>query len=83
MARQLKQSPVRVKLGEALDAKHVGVVVRALERLRAQPGFDCSGPVCICSGDPDCNDLFGSGLCGDAICFETSSGSVVCICVRN
>jgi hypothetical protein len=72
----------RVKVGDALTARQMDVLVKALHRMRPQLGFDCSGPLCICSGDDDCNDLFSSGLCGDGICFEDGQGGVVCVCMR-
>lgn len=40
--------------------------------------FNCSGLLCACRGDLDCNDMFTTGVCGDAICIDD-----VCICVRN
>jgi len=46
------------------------------------PAYDCNSLACVCDGDDDCNDLFGSGLCGDGICWEDESGGVVCMCVR-
>jgi hypothetical protein len=46
-------------------------------------GFTCQGAKCSCSGDPDCNDLFSSGLCGDiAACYEQPGGGVKCECLR-
>lgn len=46
-------------------------------------GFTCMGPLCACSGDPDCNDLFSTGLCGsNAVCFLQPGGGVICICSR-
>src|SRR5687768_1146041 len=72
----------RLKAGDPLNARQIGVLVKALRRMRPQLGFECSGPLCICSGDDDCNDLFSTGLCGDGICFEDGDGGVVCICIR-
>ena len=45
-------------------------------------GFSCSGLGCICYGDYDCNDMFGSGVCGDmpAKCYERGPGPHYCIC---
>lgn len=42
--------------------------------------FGCDGVACICSGPDDCNDMFGSGSCGDAMCFGDGAGGFVCIC---
>jgi len=28
-------------------------------------GYTCAGLRCTCSGDDDCNDMFGDGVCGD------------------
>jgi hypothetical protein len=40
--------------------------------------FTCQGLECTCTGDPDCNDMFGSGVCGDiAVCNENG-----CSCLR-
>lgn len=83
MPRQLGKRPPRVKAGEALDARQIGVLVGALNQLQPRLGFECSGLLCICTGDADCNDLFSSGLCGDGICFEDGSGNVVCLCLRS
>lgn len=81
--RQPTRSTPRLKEGDVLEPRHVEVLSTALANLRPRLGFECSGPICMCSGDPDCNDLFETGLCGDAICFETAGGGVVCLCVRN
>ena len=33
------------------------------------PRFTCDGNQCDCHGDDDCNDMFGSGVCGQiAVC---------------
>ncbi len=33
------------------------------------PRFTCDGKYCDCHGDDDCNDMFGSGVCGQvAVC---------------
>ncbi len=40
--------------------------------------FQCDGLLCVCRGDIDCNDMFTTGVCGDAICSED-----ICICIRN
>jgi hypothetical protein len=41
--------------------------------------FECNSTFCTCSGDRDCNDMFGSGVCGDdAICDEDG-----CVCIRS
>ena len=45
-------------------------------------GFNCGGLGCICNGDWDCNNMFGSGACGSwpAKCYERGPGPVYCIC---
>jgi hypothetical protein len=73
----------RIRAGDTLSEAHLGVLTRALGALRPELGFECGGPICICRGDDDCGDLFGSEVCGDGICFEGLSGEVVCLCVRN
>lgn len=75
--------PTRLSAGATLEPQHVEVLAAALETLRPRLGFQCSGPICICSGDADCNDMFTTSLCGDAICFVTDGGGVVCLCLRN
>lgn len=82
-----KQKSLRLKVGDQLESGHLAVLIEALLMLREQsraqmrPGFECSGPICICSGDGDCNDMFSGGHCGDAVCFE-NDGNVVCLCIR-
>ena len=83
MNKRESARPLRVKPGMALEPRHLQVLTAALGSLRPRLGFECSGPICICSGDADCNDMFGTSLCGDAICFEDSAGGVVCLCLRN
>lgn len=40
--------------------------------------FTCSGLLCSCTGDSDCNDMFSSDVCGDiASCDEGG-----CRCLR-
>lgn len=37
----------------------------------ARLGFACNPVVCVCRGDADCNDMFGSTVCGGrAICID-------------
>jgi hypothetical protein len=46
-------------------------------------GFACDGGLCVCSGDRDCGDMFGTNVCGpNAICFLTGATGVVCLCAR-
>jgi hypothetical protein len=42
--------------------------------------FSCNDPlICSCTGDEDCNDMFESGLCGDAsICIDNE-----CFCLKS
>ena len=59
------------------DAKKFRSVSGRRPPLRA-PGFTCDGNQCDCRGDDDCNDMFGSGACGQiAVC--TPEG---CSCLR-
>lgn|GEM_PF-4002621 len=40
--------------------------------------FDCGALACVCTGDPDCNDMFESGKCGAiAVCYPDG-----CICLN-
>ena len=40
--------------------------------------YDCGSAACGCSGDDDCNDMFGSGKCGQiAVCYPDG-----CFCLR-
>jgi hypothetical protein len=71
-----------LKDGASLNQRQITALAQILQASRPRLGFECSGLACICSGDADCNDMFGSGVCGDAICLEDDSGGVVCICVR-
>jgi hypothetical protein len=41
-------------------------------------GYSCGGPVCVCRGDADCNDMFTWENCGSgSICIDDA-----CLCVR-
>jgi len=44
--------------------------------------FSCGPLGCICHGDFDCNNMFGSGVCDglNAKCYERGPGPVYCIC---
>ena len=78
-----KHDTHRLKAGDRLESSHVTLLNSALRMLRQRPGFECSGPICICSGDPDCNDMFGDGgpCHGDAYCDDTNP-EPVCYCTR-
>ncbi len=83
MAMQGSQRDLPVmKAGDSLNQRQIAALASILHASRPRLGFDCGPLGCICSGDPDCNDMFGSGVCGDGICFEDDGGHVVCICVR-
>ena len=46
-------------------------------------GFACGGGVCTCTGDVDCNDMFGGGTCpGDSRdkCEIGADGVAHCTC---
>ena len=48
-------------------------------------GFSCddSANTCTCTGDDDCNDMFGSGLCGGRATCDTSNPlRPVCTCTQ-
>jgi hypothetical protein len=74
-----------VKEGFTLREPQIRAIATALGAVggAGRLGFTCGGFGCICSGDPDCNDMFETGICGDAMCFEDAAGGVVCICIRN
>ena len=81
-AEDSSDRPAPLREGATLTSRHVETLSRAIAGLGHTPGLaDCSGPVCICVGDEDCNDMFDKG-CGDAICFETAGGGVVCLCMK-
>jgi hypothetical protein len=80
--RETTRDHLTLKAGDSLTDAHLATLTKALGSLRPRLGFECGGPLCICSGDEDCNDLFTTDLCGDAICFEGAGGAVVCLCVR-
>jgi len=51
----------------------------------AAAGFTCDdgANTCTCVGDDDCNDMFGSGLCGSPATCDTSNPSrPVCTCTQ-
>lgn len=87
--RWLRAAFPRTKLDE-WNSGRLRVAVRAQQSLIAegrQPGrrigsgpvsFDCSPSFCVCKGDGDCNDMFGTNVCGPiAICIDD-----VCVCRR-
>jgi hypothetical protein len=83
MKRGPREYPM-VREGFVLTERHIQAIGAALAIGSAgRLGFTCGPLGCVCSGDSDCNDMFSSGICGDAICFEDGSGGVVCICLRN
>jgi hypothetical protein len=47
-------------------------------------GFKCDRTSCRCEGDIDCNDMFGTNVCGpEASCyFGWLTGQWVCVCRR-
>jgi hypothetical protein len=51
----------------------------------AAAAFTCDdgANTCTCVGDDDCNDMFGSGLCGSTATCDTSNPSrPVCTCTQ-
>ena len=86
MSGQYTSLPTPIKAGDSLEAKHVDLMITSLRQLRgaqsADPGFACDDLICVCDGDGDCKDLFGTELCGpNAVCYATPTGPV-CICIQ-
>jgi hypothetical protein len=87
MSDQITPRPDPVQPGYSLEAKHVDLLYTSLTRLRVAPAFEklgyaCDGPLCICEGDDDCNDMFTTAGCGDiAQCYSDGQGGVVCVCL--
>jgi hypothetical protein len=51
----------------------------------AGAGFTCDdgANTCTCTGDDDCNDMFGSGLCGgQATCDTSNPLRPICTCTQ-
>jgi len=44
--------------------------------------FTCSGLVCVCIGDADCNDMFSGSACGDIAYCSDLYGIPYCACMR-
>lgn len=42
-------------------------------------GYSCEGLQCTCQGDVDCNDMFGSGKCGDIASCDDDTGICKCL----
>lgn len=43
------------------------------------PSMTCTGPLCGCIGDDDCNNMFSNGNCSNiAACYEDIG---VCLCL--
>jgi hypothetical protein len=45
-------------------------------------GFTCEGLQCTCQGDVDCNDMFGSGKCGDITSCDNDTGICRCMILK-
>jgi hypothetical protein len=78
--------PTPIKPGDALEAKHVDLMITTLRQLRAahsvETGFACDGVLCVCDGDDDCIDMFGGDDCGpDAACWTDDAG-FHCVCLQ-
>lgn len=56
-----------------------GVVKGRLTGNKLVTNFQCEGPFCQCSGDSDCNDMFSTVHCSDAVCIENTGQ---CFCFR-
>ena len=87
--RWLREAFPRTKL-DGWNSGRLRVAVRAQRLLitagrqsgrRIAPGplpFECNSTFCVCRGDADCNDMFGTDVCGPiAICIND-----VCVCGR-
>ena len=57
---------------ETGEAERIGTLEAALDQPSKAPRSHCSGLLCTCSGDEDCNDMFSSGECGDLSGCDTS-----------
>jgi hypothetical protein len=44
--------------------------------------YSCSGLMCTCQGDADCNDMFSSGKCGDVASCESTTGICKCLMLK-
>lgn len=86
---QLDQQRGRTELApRAAERRVPGKAVLSLSQSQMQSAqrmrggrldFSCNPVVCICRGDPDCNDMFGTNVCGDrAICIGD-----YCYCERS
>lgn len=81
LAERLGIAPERAR---AIDAGPSAPGLAAQAVREARNNFKgCSGSICICTGDDDCNDVF-SNACRDASsdgkCFELPGGGVICFC---
>ena len=45
-------------------------------------GYTCEGLQCTCQGDVDCNDMFGSGKCGDIASCDEDTGICKCLMLK-
>ncbi len=45
-------------------------------------GYSCEGLQCTCQGDVDCNDMFGSGKCGDIASCDSDTGICKCLMLK-
>ncbi len=45
-------------------------------------GYSCEGLQCTCQGDVDCNDMFGSGKCGDVASCDNDTGICKCLILK-
>lgn len=44
--------------------------------------YSCSGLMCTCTGDVDCNDMFTNAGCGDVSKCDDSGPEPVCWCLK-
>ena len=45
--------------------------------------YTCSGLLCSCVGDADCNDMFTNANCGDVTSCDTSGPEAACWCLKS
>lgn len=65
-------------ISQVLTTNSKGQVIGKPLSTNGASQFQCSSGFCMCRGDGDCNDMFGTNVCGPhAVCFGD-----VCVCYR-
>ena len=55
--------------------------VFAANKVNAPQEYSCTGGLCSCTGDADCNDMAGKNVCGDLwYCTTLPNGQAYCQC---